>query len=112
MLGRFEAPAVGKSTHLDCPLVAQSIFDSKTVKEKHANNRRIFFCQLCHLPHQVGGGVVVCAGAKELQHLLDNDCNILGVCDPKEQLQRLQAGNKQKDKNGRNPREPGGNQLH
>lgn len=59
--------------------------------------RRIFFCQFCDLAHQVSGGVVIFAGTEELQHFLHNDSDILGVCDPKEQLQRLQA------KTNRNP---------
>lgn len=69
--------------------------------------RRIFFCQLCDLPHQVGGGVVVFAGAEELQHLFHNDCDILGVCDPKEQLQRLQAKTNRKPNNARIPKNTG-----
>lgn len=55
--------------------------------------RRIFFCQFCHLPHQVNGSVVIFTDAQKLQHLLNNDCDILGVSDPKEQLQRLQEKN-------------------
>lgn len=55
---------------------------------------RIFFCQFCHLPHQVNGSVVIFTGAQELQHLLDNDCDVLGVSDPKEQLQRLEEKQK------------------
>lgn len=50
---------------------------------------RIFLCKFCHLPHQVNSSVFVCADVQKLQHLLHNDHNILGVGDPKEQLQRL-----------------------
>lgn len=52
--------------------------------------RRIFFCQFCHLPHQVNGGVLVFTDAQKLQHLLNNYGDILTVRDPEEQLQRLQ----------------------
>lgn len=52
--------------------------------------RRIFLCQNCHLPHQVRGSVVIFTAVQKLQHLLNDDCDILGVSDPKEQLQRLQ----------------------
>ena len=55
---------------------------------------RIFFSQLCHLPHQVNGSVVVFIDSQKLQHLLHDDCDILGVSDPKEQLQRLQENRK------------------
>lgn len=51
--------------------------------------RRIFFCQFRHLPHQVNSSVVVFTYAQKLQHLLNNDGDILGVSDPKEQLQYL-----------------------
>lgn len=55
---------------------------------------RIFFCQFCHLPHQVNGGVIIFTDLQKIQHLLHDDRDILGISDTKKQLQRLQ-GNKQ-----------------
>ena len=57
---------------------------------------RIFFCQLCHFPHQVNGCIIIFTNAQKLQHLLNDDCDVLSVSDPEKQLQRLQERKKEK----------------